>query len=293
MLIHIGYPKAGSTYLQTWFGKHPSMYYNPTSVAGFYSSWDLSRYAATPGKMHECFVLSSEHLSLWRSDVDIVGLKGTVFYDVKAYQQKLCETLHNLFPHAKVLIVPRGFTSMFPSFYSQYVSSGGIQTWAEIHAQFAEFFSYSYDYTRVIKLYREIYGAENVLVLPYELLRADPAKFTAIIEDAMGVKEKYVLPDKVNASLDKKVLASYRKVNRFMCAVLKPFPYSFQRLVYYYYIQKLEAKKPHPFMQFLTRFSNEEVNINGVEETLKVLKGKAEILRNEKLFEPYLSEYLL
>lgn len=279
--------------MQTWFSKHPAMFYNFTSVAGFYDSWGLSRYAADKAPMHECFVLSSEHLSLWRSDVDIVGLKTTVMYDVRAYQNKLVNTLHSLYPQAKVLIIPRGYRTMFSSFYSQYLVGGGILTWKELHDQFAEFFSLTYDYTYVINLYRKVFGDENVIVIPYELLRKDADAFTDIIEQAMGIKQSFKFADIVNPSIDKRTLAAYRKFSRFLYRMVQPLPYSLQRAIFGYYIMKMDKTKPHPMMQFLSKYNNEEVDIDGVEETYKVLQGKAEILRNEELFKPFLKDYLL
>jgi hypothetical protein len=292
VLIHIGYPKAGSTYLQTWFSKHPAMFYNYISVAGFYDTPGLSRYATDPAPMHECFVLSSENLSLWQSDVDIVGLKTTVLYDVRAYQNKLCNTLHRIYPQAKVLIIPRGYTTMFSSFYSEYLIGGGVLSWKELN-QFSDFFSLTYDYTYVIGLYRKVFGNENVIVIPYELLREDATAFTDIIEDAMGIKQKFKFTDVINPSIDKRTLAAYRRVSRLLYRLVKPLPYSLQRVIFGYYIMKLDKFKPHPMMKFLSKYNNEEVDIDGVEETYKVLQGKAEILRNEELFKPFLKDYLL
>ena len=35
MLLHIGYSKAGSSFLQKWFKEHPQLRYAPRGLAGF------------------------------------------------------------------------------------------------------------------------------------------------------------------------------------------------------------------------------------------------------------------
>jgi hypothetical protein len=294
VLIHIGFPKAGSTYLQTWFGENPGCFYNGKSIAGFSNAHDISKYAVPPDPIHEWFVLSNEDLSVWRGEPDIVGLKSTKLYDFKGYQSKLCQTLYALYPGAKVMIITRGCTTLFPSFYSQYLCGGGTSVFSELMQNYGQFFSLGYDYTHIIELYRSTFNAGNVKVLPYELLRADPATFISEIEAWMGISKPFkITSEKINASLDNKTLTAYRKVSRLLYQLIKPLPYSFQKYIYGYYMMVLNGKKPHPFMKFIARFANNEINLDGLDEVMKTLKGKAEILRHEEIYQPYLKEYLL
>ena len=46
-LIHIGYPKAGSTLLRQWFEAHPQILYASGGLAGFDSVIDLMRAGVT------------------------------------------------------------------------------------------------------------------------------------------------------------------------------------------------------------------------------------------------------
>ena len=41
-LIHIGFPKAASTFLQHWFDRHPEIAYRPGGLAGMHTVYDLS-----------------------------------------------------------------------------------------------------------------------------------------------------------------------------------------------------------------------------------------------------------
>jgi len=295
VLIHIGYIKSGSTYLQRWFEKHPAMYYKFKALGGFYNTHDLSWYAEWTTPMHECFVISSEHLSVWKSDSDIVGLrKGLKKYDIKAYQQKLSETLYSVYPTAKILIVTRGYTSLFQSFYSQYLAIGGTQTFEELIKTMWSDFPELFDYTRVVGLYREKFGTDNVIVLPYELLRTDPHAFTGIIEQRMGIKNTFQFTaEKINASLDRKLLRAYRKFSNVMYALVKPLPYKLQRPIYGLYILQLHKHNIDFLLKGLARIINKEEGMEGMDEILKLMAGKAEVLRNEELYQPYLKEYLL
>jgi hypothetical protein len=293
-LIHIGYPKAGSTYLQNWFAAHPAMLYHPIAVSGFFNILDIAAYAEKQEKVHECFVLSSEHLSLWKGDADIVGLRNTKLYDLVAYLHRMSETLHTLHPHAKVLIVTRGYASIFPSFYSQYISGGGTLTFEELLKEFGPYFNIGYNYPLIIERYRKVFGSDNVLVMPYELLRDHPSQFTSLIEDAIGIKEKFQFPpEKVNPALNRKVLQAYFRFSNFLYRIVQPIPYSWRKKIFMLYIYKLNHSKPHPFMQFLSRFVKQEISHHGMEEMVQTFKGKCEMLRNEKLYQPYLKEYLL
>jgi hypothetical protein len=295
VLIHIGYVKSGSTYLQRWLAEHPAMFYKFKGVTGFYGTNDILWYAESTDPMHECFVTSSEHLSVWKSDSDIVGMRnGLKKYDIKAYQNKLCETLYAIYPTSKILIVTRGYTSVFQSIYSQYLAIGGTYDFENMLKSMQDSFPDLFDYTHVIGLYRGKFGNDNVIVLPYELLRTDPHAFTAIIEKKMGIKNSYQFTTgKINASLDNKTLTAYWKVSNLLYHLIKPFPYSFQKAVYGYYNRSLNNNNPHPFMKFISRFVKDEINLTGLDKMMAALEGKAVILKTEEIYQPYLKEYLL
>ena len=295
VLIHIGYIKSGSTYLQRWFEKHPAMFYKFKAITGFYGTHDISWYAESTDPMHECFVISSEHLSVWKSDSDIVGMRnGLKKYDIKAYQQKLRDTLFAIYPTAKVLIVTRGYTSLFQSLYSQDLAIGGTYDYENLLKSMWENFPDLFDYSHVIGLYRAKFGDDNVIVLPYELLRADPHAFTAIIEKKMGIKNTYQFTsEKINASLDRKLLRAYRQLSNIIYRSVKPFPYKVQRALYGFYIMQLHRNNIDFLLKFIARVIDKEEGMQGMDGVLKALEGKAEALRQEELYQPYLKEYLL
>lgn len=293
VLIHIGYPKAGSSYLQDWFSKHPSFLYKFNSVAGFNNLHELASYAQTTNRVHECFVASSEDLTVWKGNIDIVGLKY-VPYDIVGYQKKACQVLFKIFPSAKVLIITRGFESMLKSIYSESVLAGCIQTFEEFQEENGNILSLFYDYNFVIGLYRQAFKKENVITLPYELLRENPEEFLRMIEDVVGIKERFAFStEKVNPSLSANLMNTYRKISKMLYKMVQPFPYSLQKAIYGFYVYQLYRTKPHPLIKLVSKSGGENEVLSVTEKTLQLFTSKAELLKAEKLYEPYLKEYLL
>ncbi|MES2621891.1 MAG: hypothetical protein V4615_13660 [Bacteroidota bacterium] len=292
VLIHIGYPKAGSTYLQEWYSRHPALHYKGKGVLGFDNNWDIATYAETTEKLHECFVLSSEDLSVWKGEMDMSTLDNKKDFDIRAYQEKLADTLFAVFPNAQILICTRGFESMLYAMYNQNVSIGGILRFKDFMAKLNVYLADFYDYSFVIQLYRERFG-KNVLVLPVELLKDDSKKFVRLIEDAIELEHRYYLPAVVNASMNNSFIHTYLVFSKTLYSLLKLFPASFNQKVYQKYVRMLAKEKPHPFMKAMNRLINGETDLKVKPEDLNLFRDKAEILRNEPLYQPYLKDYLL
>lgn len=292
VLIHIGYPKTGSTWLQKWFENHPAMLYRQRAVAGFFNAHDLARYAQKAEKLQEVFVLSSEDLSVWKGDYNITGFasKG---YDMHAYSKNLTRMLHDIFHEPYILIVTRGYEGMLRSLYSQYVRGGGLLNFEELQQEFGNEFSVLYDYSWLINLYREIFGSEKVIVLPFELLQSQPVRFTALIEDRLGLTENFNFRnEKVNPSLTPQELAATRKISTILFRSLGFLPESWRTVIYGYHIRHLAKNaRSWPVKLLAPLCKPDEVKVNNA--MLELFKGKAEILRNEALFQPWIKEYLL
>jgi len=293
VLIHIGYPRAGSTYIQTWFSQHPSFHYYYNSIAGFSDLLEMAKYAQKTNNVHDYFVVSCEDLSIWKGEIDIVGLKP-VKYNINNYQQKISKTLNRIFPNAKVLIVTRGFSSIITSIYAQYLVSGGTFIFEDFMKKVGPMLQQFCNYTYIVNSYKELFGEENLIVLPYELLKENPKLFISVIEERLGLSESINFTiEKINSSMDNRLLSAHLKFSIFLSSIISPFPYRFQKIIYSYYILKLNQQKPHPIIKALSRFVKTDMNTIVNEETLKLFSGNAEVFRNDKLFEPYLKKYLL
>lgn len=295
ILLHVGFPKAGSTFLQEWFKDHPEIYYQPKYVAqGFYNAWQLARDVQNSDTSFENYVYSCEDLMLWQGRPYWYGLTGTEPYNYRSFQNRICETLNGIFPTAKVLMVTRGYRTIFPSIYAQYVSMGGTFSCDELMKTHEEMFTTFLDYDYIIDLYRKKFGYENVIILPYELLKENPLKFLSLIEQQLNISRPFEFPYKrINAAMDEKNLNAYYRTSRFVFRLLKPFSHDLQIKLYLLYCKVIRAKVPHPFLTFVSKFLKKTISLDGTEEIILKMKGKAEILRNEVHHQPFLKEYLI
>ncbi len=143
-----------------------------------------------------------------------------------AYDRKeLAERLHAVFPAGKVLVVIREQRSMLLSTYKQYVQVGGlmclrdyIDVPAKRRNRGPSFVAGVFHYDKLIALYQSLFGRENTLVLPYELLSDAAADFVARIcrfADAKGTAS-IDYSSRPNTSRKAMTLAVKRYFNPFL-----------------------------------------------------------------------------
>lgn len=241
MLIHIGYHKTASTFLQLRvfnaprFGfdlfpilevlpllvaPHP-LGYVPADVRATLSSWRAR--VASNGLVP---VLSHERLSGYP------GSGGFDSVDLAGRLQAAC-------PDAKVLIVVREQEGMLRSFYKQYVRDGGVLTLRQLLTQqpvpaaarrvpgfSLDFFRYD----RLVECYQGLFGRDRVLVLPFERFQRQPVAFVTDLQRHADVAAQAVTPApgdlaSVNPRLPNSAIAFQRWVNRaFRRNDLNPAP---------------------------------------------------------------------
>ena len=131
-LIHIGYPKTGSTFLQEWFNQNPQISYSHGALAGFNDIFGIVRLAVN-SKPNEylCFVTSTETISIPQFEAGYIPVrhgKGVILPSdsIIEAQKNCCQLLKELFPNGKILIVTRGLRKMLFSGFSEFVKEGGV-----------------------------------------------------------------------------------------------------------------------------------------------------------------------
>lgn len=293
-LLHIGYPKSGSTYLQRWFAKHPQLAYVEGGIAGFRDVYAMARAGTKGGSAPLYRVTSCEGLSAPQPDAGqiVVDYDRARAVDLPAAQRHVCETLHDLFPNATVLIVTRGFRSMILSSYSQFVRSGGDAELGQLAAVamagpgHAEFDYLVYDH--LIGAYTERFGAGNVIVMPYELLRDDPHAFTRILSERLGIEPVQGSRERVNESLSPVEMYWYPRLTRIARKI--PSRRVFRRYVGAAFYNRLRT--PIRILQRL-RPGTPITDALIPDEVVELFRGRAESLRNNPLYEHYKADYLL
>jgi hypothetical protein len=286
-LIHIGWAKAGSSFLQKWFAAHPQIAFSHKGIAGCDTVFDLARQAAAPRAI-PCRVTSAETLSTpqplaGRHNVDLDPLAA---YDAHAAQARGCRLLSRLFPTATILIVTRGPRAILPSAYSQYVRSGGERSFVDFCGMAAEA-GHWWDYDHVIGLYEAAFGAENVLVLPYESLRDDPESFCRRIEARLGLAPEPVSRAPRNPSIGGASLAWYPRFTRLLNRLPR------RNIVRRLYWRAIVEDWLAPVAVLLQRIRPLDVpDMAGIPpDLLRTLVSQCESLRTRPSYQPYLREY--
>jgi hypothetical protein len=189
VLVHIGYHKTASTWLQANLFAHPD---SPMRAVRKSKSDSPSRQiirirplefdAASVRALFEPALqkIGERGLLPVVSNERLSGHPSSGGYDSK----EIADRLAAVFPEARVLIVVREQRSVILSAYKQYVLAGGPGSFEQfVHApvdpadRLPAFDFRFYEYHHLLRHYRDRFGAESVLVLAYEAFVEDPASF--------------------------------------------------------------------------------------------------------------------
>jgi hypothetical protein len=221
-LLHIGYHKTGTTWLQK------CVFRNARAGFCFVAGGKILRPAfieVDPFSFDPEIARQGFESGIWKAQarnlVPVLSaerLSGDPHFnsrDSEAIAFRLAAT----FPDARVLVGIRDQTSMLVSLYKQYVKRGGT---VSFRRYVAPPFPFGYlEYHRLIGHYQNLFGASNVLVLPYELLRMQPWAFLERIGGFLGVPATNAEHRQMNVSLSALSLSLKRHANR--CIVRDKF----------------------------------------------------------------------
>lgn len=208
LLIHIGFHKTGTTWLQNHLFHSASDSFislsshknGPSSLAEKFIYDDdgylLNAFDSNNEKINEAlqsilnsspkinrdsyYAISHERLS---------GNPHSSGFDASIIARRI----HQVFPKAKILIVIREQTSWILSNYFQYLAMGGTHS-------LSKYLNTKYDgkrpgfspshlkYDLIIKYYQNTFGSENVLVIPYELFKSAKKSFIEELEIFLNYK---------------------------------------------------------------------------------------------------------
>lgn len=198
ILVHIGYHKTGTNWLQEELFADPATGYRwldkrlaDHPVHRLIRTRPLDFDAAGVRVAFEPRLADARAAGLLPV-ISFGRLSGHPYsggYDSK----EIADRLRQVFPEASILIVIREQRSMVLSTYKQYVKAGGAmsveqflrparkQGWRVPGFEFGHF-----AYDRLIAYYRSLFGSEAVLVLPYERFVRDGRGFVEAIAAFAG-----------------------------------------------------------------------------------------------------------
>lgn len=299
-LIHVGYAKAGSTFLQAWFERHPELRYAPGGLGGFSDVYEMAR---PTGRAYKYYVTSYEGLSLpivsaGGMHLDFAIARPTPDRGTKEKQAEVCATLKSLYPDSRVLIVTRGFKGLILSGYSECVRLGTRLQLDGVCREFSECLrvdeDHYWDFDYLIRLYSDAFGDENLIIMPYELLRDDQGRFLAALEERLGIPHAEVEVGRLNPSLSPEELYWYPLISRAVSAAASRLgDVRFQR-AYRWYVLKVLNNRLRPLIKALRplRPGGRITEADFPEDILLYCKGKAALLKEHPLYAPYAADYL-
>jgi hypothetical protein len=209
-LIHIGLPKCASTTLQDrlfapnekfiYLGRikngyrdgetrevferitfQDSLEYDADATASLLRS--LCAKAAAPERP---ILVSAESLSV----------------EGRADRRLIAERLHRLLAPAKILIVLRAQPAMLQSLYLNHLRASGqrvvaFEQWLEQTyggVRFTDLHRVGLNYEPLVRIYEDVFGADNVVVVPFEQIKDEGSAFFRVLADLLDMS-----PADVNA----------------------------------------------------------------------------------------------
>lgn len=197
-LLHIGFHKTASTLLQRKLFRMEELgFHLPASGrVGIHAAF-ITRYGLDPVPTDLIDTLRAEHDAaaakggaLVLSHERLSGYPASGGFD----QGLIAERLAEAFPEGKVVMLIREQKQMIYSMYLQTITDGGTLSLKRflnrpepVLMRKPGFDPGYYEYDRVIAKYHALFGAENVMVIPYELFRDDAGSYgRALTAFALG-----------------------------------------------------------------------------------------------------------
>jgi Sulfotransferase domain len=225
-VVHIGYHKTGTTFLQ-------KKVFNSRNK-GFLATWTvdtgdaIQNFVLThpkrfhPEQVREKFLATLDDNTL----VPVISHEDLCGYPVyeRYYGFEAAKNIHATLPEAKIIISVREQKSAIRSLYGQYVRQDGqwpLRTFIGTGTEPAGFMPIfrldHFEYHLLIQHYIELFGQQNVLVLPFERLLQSPIEFEQSIHDfagSGGVAEQVMPPALVGFGAA--TLSILRRSNHFV-----------------------------------------------------------------------------
>jgi hypothetical protein len=226
-LLHIGFHKTGTTFLQDHvFGRPDRGFASPWSVVGgeaiqHFVLCHPARFDA--GAVADEFLAAASGVA--PDGVPVISHEDLCGYPVnhRYYGHEVARRLHEAFPDARVLVGIREQRSMIRSLWGQYIKQDGEWPIDQFLGSGNEPPGFvpicrldHFEYDLLIGRYIDLFGRDNVKVLPYELLRQDSVAYEQTLHDwcETGLQAREAHPAS-NVGMGALTLALRRRMNRF------------------------------------------------------------------------------
>ena len=206
--IHIGSPKCASTSLQKhFFNRNEQCHYLGGGIDGNvfeYFNKEIKRAVEIDLRYANAFAFDEDatkaHFQKEFSfatdapNISSCGISYEAFSFTYGAEIDVSEKAQRLFkifgPDTKIIYVIRNQKSLYKSLHAEHIREGYNRN-LEAFLNYSYVFRhrnwfYDFDFSRVYDVYAELFGSENILVLPFELLKTDSEQFLNKISSAIG-----------------------------------------------------------------------------------------------------------
>ncbi len=226
-LIHIGFPKAASTVLQSLWNITPGIC---LVQHGLISLIDVAdKYANGLVSGDGRFLIDFDHGPPVEGDKIILSSEALCgpllgkekFGDLAKFRDTIASSLARVAGETKIMVVLRQPELWLLSVYNQFVKMGIPSTFPEFQQIMGSYLADFFDVVNLVDVWAKYFGRDNILVLPSKMLRDDSGAFFAEVERFSGVPvpqdQVEDLPVVVqNKSLKPPALAFMREVNEWV-----------------------------------------------------------------------------
>jgi len=198
LLVHIGYHKTASSWFQVRVFSNEACGFG--AIYGRKGGHETSRIFTDRPLEFDAAAMRA-HVDPYLQAIRDRGLIPVIsqerysghIYSGGVDSKEIADRLYATFPDASILMVLREQRSMILSSYRQFVHTGGTQSlrrYLELdqlpRKQSALLDLRHLEYDRLLGYYRQLFGADRVLALPYERMRGDPRGFVSAILEFAG-----------------------------------------------------------------------------------------------------------
>ena len=220
-LIHVGYQKTASTYLQDNVFSNDEVFYAPW---GTQSALAIEHFVLAHPSRYEVEQVR-DALSVSDGRTPVVSHEDLLGYPVfgRYYPETALQRIAAAFPDARILVCIREQNSMILSNYFQYIRQGGTLDLAEMLTAYKDrpgfrpimrLDHFEYDLTYAIT--KKYFDPKQVLFCPIELLK-DGDRFLQSIADFLDIKRPEVSAQKVANKRSSDIgLSVERSLNRLL-----------------------------------------------------------------------------
>jgi hypothetical protein len=302
VLLHVGFHKAGSSWLEAWLTRHPQIRFLAGTFGGHGNPIDVCRQVAKESSDTRWVAMSEENWTgglVFPEGYFYLLLRHQGFHrrppTIRAHQERLADELATLFPHARVLVITRGFAAALRSVYSQVVRIGGDLSFLDFLHEYELPIEAWLHYDHVIETYRARFGADQVTVLPFEALAAGEDAFIAILEEELGLDHAELHIGRVLPSLTTRQLAAYSRFSRRVLGPVARHLRNYRAMQLYLLYARFVVDRPWSDAVVQSAFGRSaNAAVDPVPPSyLERFRGSATTLAALPRFAPYRAAYLL